>query len=77
MAGYESSLLDKPSEWFLVGLEDLNFKVVREFLSSSLPPGVFIRCLKNGDSDLSFSLLLLYLLTCSFDRQCIFFPDSP
>ena len=31
MAGYESSLLDKPSEWFLVGLEDLNFKIVREF----------------------------------------------
>ena len=31
MAGYEGSLLDKPCEWFLVGLEDLNFKVVREF----------------------------------------------
>ena len=31
MAGYEGSLLDKPCEWFLVGLEDLNFKIVREF----------------------------------------------
>ena len=31
MAGYEGSLLDQPCEWFLVGLEDLNFKIVREF----------------------------------------------
>ena len=31
MAGYEGSLLDQPCEWFLVGFENLNFKVVREF----------------------------------------------
>ena len=73
--GDECSLLDQPCEWFLLGFEDLDLKVFGELFVIFFPPLVFMRCLKKDDSDLSFSLLLLNLLTCSFYRQCIFLPD--